>query len=252
MKQNIYQQDINKPACKSVLYVKGNAFGLILTMLICLLFFISACKKEKDQEQLPEFGTCTSAEIKGKLTFNSSTGAYTFRTNGGGTIVLNSTSINISHDDYTGFSIELWGGLIVNGQSKEAYNLENLNGKHVKDKISNRRTIIFPDGAKITIIAEDLASEALSISIYDGAESHHLNLNCSTNKLEWSSASSTFTQQLDNTEADGEAGGFRFTATGLVYDDYYIEEVAGNKVTDTIPIGEIYRATPDRVNDYWP
>ena len=238
MKGNIYQQHMN---------YKG-----VLTGLFYFFFLVSACKKEKDQEQLPEFGTCTSADSKGKLTFNSYTGGYTFRTNGGGTIVINPTFIKISHDDYAGFSIELWGGFIENGQPKEAYNHENLNGQHVKDKIANHRTIIFPDGAKMTLIANNILGEVLSISIYDGTESQHINLNCSTNKVEWSAESSPFTEELDNREADGEAGGFRFTATGLVYEDYYIEEVAGNKVINTIPIGEIYKANSNQVTDYWP
>ncbi len=231
-----------------------NIQSMTILIQICLLFSISSCKKSTDDnDQFPIFGTCEAVAAKGHLTFNSSNGTYTYKTRGGGTIVINSTTaITISHADYVGFSIDLWGGFIIDGVTKLGYNHENLNGKHVKDKIAKNRTILFPDGAKITITADSIIAPVLSISIYDGKEAHRINLRCSTRTIEWSTASSEFTQQIDNAEADGETGGFRFTATGLVFDDYYIEQIAGNKVQDTIPIGEIFRSSPSQVNDYWP
>ena len=227
--------------------------GISLIAICSLMLF--ACKKDKNDDtvNLPQFGTCNAAAAAGKLSFNAATGNYVFRTSGGGTITINPAShITLFHDDYPSFDIQLWGTVNTGGQVKTAGTHESLNGKHLKDRISSRRTVYFPDGSKFTLVSNGIVEPILSISIYDGAECHHLNFNCSSNTIEWSTASNGFTEQLDLNEADGEAGGFQFTSTGLIFNDYYVEETVGNKLVDTIPIGEIFRANPSQVVDYWP
>jgi hypothetical protein len=89
----------------------------------------------------------------------------------------------------------------------------------------------------------------ISVSIYDGDESHRINSSCKT--VEHSSISATTAQQLDNAEPDGETGTFEFTSTGLLYVNIYTEEVAGNKIMNRVLLGEIIRSNPNQVNDYY-
>ena len=53
-------------------------------------------------------------------------------------------------------------------------------------------------------------------------------------------------------EPDGEAGGFEFTSTGLLFVNFYTEDVQGQKINSRVPLGEIFRATPNQVVDYYP
>lgn len=229
--------------------VKVSAIGVV-SISVCLLLiilFTSACKKDKKST-----GTCSVSAVPptGHLTYTNASGPYTFRTNGGGTIVINPAGgVTIIHDNYAGFKIELWGDTTVNGQTKTSANHENLNGKHIKDRLGARRTIIFPDGAKVTLIADGVNGPLISVSIYDGAESHRINPVCNT--LESSSTILTTAQQLDNAEADGETGAIEFTASGLVFVNIYTENTVGNKVMNRYNLGEIFRNNPNMVNDHY-
>lgn len=224
--------------------------------LLALLLFVSACKKDNKEiteEEYPVFGTCKPVTASGSssLSLSGSNAIFTFETSGGGKIVIDpEKSLIISHKDYPGFQITFWGSTDANGQEKISGGHENLNGKHIKDRRTDRRTIIFPEGTKITMAAVGKTGQMLSISIYDGNQFHRFNPTCNT--LEYSSVNSPFTKQLDDAEADGETGTFEFTQTGLLYLNIYTEDVAGQKVEKRIPIGEIYRDQPNRVDDYYP
>jgi hypothetical protein len=227
---------------RRVLSFTGCLLGLILSL--------TACHKDEVVEKRPMLGSCQPVSPKGHLSYTSSSGSYTFQTNGGGTIVIDFKSfITITHADYPGFKIELWGGTYVNGEPKTSANHENLNGKHIKDRIGGRRTISFPDGAKLTLVADGEDGPLRSVSIYDGAESHHINPTC--NALELSSTTLAIAQQLDQAEADGETGGFEFTSSGLLFVNLYTEDVAGNKVVNRYLLGEIIRNSPGQVRDHY-
>jgi hypothetical protein len=217
-----------------------------------LLAFLTACHKDADepQKEEPEFeiGSCQGVAPGGHLTVSGST--YSYKTSGGGKIDIDlEEAITITHDDYTNFTIEFWGDTLVNGEHRTSGNHENLNGKHVKDRIGSRRTVIFPDGAKITFEADGRVGPIKWISIYDGAESHHINATCNT--LEESLNSATVAQRLDDAEADGETGTFEITETGLLFKNIYSEDTPGNKVENVQPIGELDRENPNRVIDYF-
>ncbi|HMR90910.1 MAG TPA: hypothetical protein PKC69_01285 [Chitinophagaceae bacterium] len=219
-----------------------------LCFLFCLtLFTVLACKK--DTQKGPE--ECASVAITGtRLTQAGGSGAFTYRTSGGGTIFIDpSTIIRFTHDDYARFNIELWGDTIVNGKRRTAANHENLIGKHIKDKLSHIRTFIFPDGAKITMTGDGVYGPLTSISIYDGADSHHINPACNT--VTYSSGSSAAAQQRDDSEPDGETATIEFTAEGLIYLNIYTENTPGNKVMQRVLLGEIKRDNPNNVTDYF-
>jgi hypothetical protein len=223
----------------------------MLVSMIGLLLFTS-CKKTKDQQsELPVFGTCKKVEAKGNLTYTNVAGPYTFKTNGGGIIIIDPQSqITITHNSYPGFKIDLWGITTVNGSNKLHSTHESLNYKHIKDRFGVSRTFIFPDGAKLTLVAANDTGNILSASIYDGAECHHINIGCNTN--EYSTVNdAAIVKKLDDAEPDGEAGGIEFTATGLVFVTFYTEDSAGNKVTNRILLGEIFRNNPTQVVDYF-
>jgi hypothetical protein len=214
----------------------------------------AACHKdtEEPREEKPEFelGSCQAVAATGHLT--ASDFKYTFTTSGGGKIEMDLKSyIKISHADYTNFTLELWGGIDEDedGIFSISDNHENVNGKHVKDRPGSRRTIIFPDGAKMTLVADGKTGPLQSISIYDGAESHHINVTCNT--VEESLAKSSVAQALDDAEADGETGTFEFTETGLLYKNIYTEDEPGKKVENVQPIAELNRDNPNQVIDYF-
>lgn len=108
----------------------------------------------------------------------------------------------------------------------------------------------FPDGAKITLISNGYAGPPVSIRIYEGNESHHINPACN-NTLEYSGTDAAITKLLDEAEADGETGTFEFTATGLVYVNIYTENIPGNKTENRVLLGEIFKEDPNNVYDYY-
>ena len=94
------------------------------------------------------------------------------------------------------------------------------------------------------------AAPALSLSIYDGSQVHHINLTCGV--LEYSNASSAdLARRMDEAEADGEAGGFEITDTGLIFFNLYTEDEPGRKVENRYDLGELDRNAPDQVKDHY-
>jgi hypothetical protein len=218
---------------------------------LTLLILFSACKKDKDtEEQLPVLGRCEAVSPAGTLASGSADELFNYKTAGGGRIsIYLNKSIRITHDDYPGFSLEFWGGVVLNGQSIISANHENLNGKHIKDRIGSRRSVIFPDGAKITFVADGEQGALLSVSIYENAQAHHINMRCL--KLEYSTSSGSISKKLDDAEADGETSSFEINSTNLLYFNLYMENTPGNKVNDRYDLGRLTRAFPSQVNDYY-
>lgn len=214
-------------------------------LLLAILFITGSCKKEKTEDN-----GCISTVPTGQLSFSDPAGPFTFKTSDGGTIVIDlALSVVIMHDDYPGFKIGLWGGSNVNGETKLFAQLESLNAKHIKNRLGSRRTIIFPGGAKITMVSEGEEGSLISISIYDGAESHQINYGCKA--LVNSSTSLAVAQQFDNAEADGETSKFEISATGLLWSNIYTEDVPGNKVNQIIKLAELFRNDPMLITDYY-
>jgi hypothetical protein len=227
-------------------------FPFAFLSLVFLAF--SACKKSKNEcGELPAFGICNKVAAAGNLSQTTAAGSFVYKTNGGGTITITEqNSIVITHDNYPGFKLEYWGDAGVAGHPLNSANHENLNGKHIKDRVGSRRTIIFPDGTKITTVAAGEVGAPISISIYEGAQAHHINANCNyLNVVEYSAVKDCMTKQLDDAEADGETATFEFVPTGLLYVNIYTEVTPGNKVMNRVPLGEIERNNPTLVRDYY-
>jgi len=221
-----------------------------------LLFTIASCKKESpdpcEGSQLPTLGTCIAVAPHAGLSFNDSTGVYTYRTKGGGIIIFDTTTIRIKHEDYPNFTYMLWGDYMEDGNVMPCFCRESLNGKHIKNKISKTRTIIFPDGAKLTMVAENEEMRVLTVSIYEGAHSYRFNTGLSCNRtLELSSAEICIRQALDQAEADGETASFEINSTGLTLFNLYTEDTPGNKVGNRYDLGGLELAEPNKVNDYY-
>lgn len=236
------------------------SFQYSTLMLISSLLFMaasfSACKEEEDDPcagtQLPVLGTCEEVTPTGNLVYIDSTDSYVFTTHGGGKILIDSVFIiQIRHNDYPNFKIEFWGNASQTAEPFNSVYHENLNGKHIKDRIdSTHRTIVFPDGAKITMVTNGATKRLRSVSIYDNGESHVFNVPC--NKLEHSITSDEcVAKALDDAERDGEAGSFEITETGLLYFNTYTEDVAGEKTENRYNLGEIFRDNPNQVNDWY-
>ncbi len=217
--------------------------------LLAILMF-SSCKKDKEAgERKNECGLVV--DPKGKLNFDAAEGVYNYRTSGGGQILIKlNAHIKIMHESYPGFKMEFWGLVSQSGPTGIlSGNHENLNGKHIKDRHGSRRTIIFPDGAKMTIVTAGEYEQILSVSIYEAGEAHRIAGPCNTVLLSTTDAAEA--KKLDDAEADGEAGSIELTPTGLIWWNDYTEPTPGNRTEQKVKLGEILRSRPDLVNDYY-
>jgi len=222
-------------------------------LLLASIFIIQGCKKDPiSHENNPPASPPQAVGPTGHMSGDSIGGPFTFITNSGGVIYVDLSDnhqISFTHEDYENFEIDLWGNVFDNGNTYLSANHESLNGKHLKDRLGNRRTIVFPDGAKITMHASGVEDPLVLVCIYDGAESH--GINASYNMLVHSSTDLAIATDLDNTEADGEAGGFEFSETGLIFFNNYTEDIPGEVVTDYYLLGELEWANPNLVTDYY-
>ncbi|MET0465777.1 MAG: hypothetical protein ABW007_21625 [Chitinophagaceae bacterium] len=220
----------------------------MLFLLVILLF--SACKKDKeDEQQRNECGLVV--DPKGKLQFDAAEGVYNYRTSGGGQILIKlNAHIKIFHESYPNFKMEFWGLVSQSGPTGVlSANHENLNGKHIKDRHGVRRTLIFPDGAKMTIVTAGEYEQILSVSIYEAGEAHRIAGPCNTVTISTTDAAEA--KKMDDEEADGEAGSIELTPTGLIWWNNYTEPTPGNRTDNKVKLGEILRSRPDLVNDYY-
>ncbi|MBL7697374.1 MAG: hypothetical protein JNK79_04430 [Chitinophagaceae bacterium] len=216
-----------------------------------LFLSLASCKKESEspKEELPELGTCVSVSPSGRLAM-SGTNSFTYITPGGGEIYVDlEGTIVIKHNFYENFKLEFWGGIEDDSNPIISANHENLNGKHIKDRIGKNWSIIFPDGVKVTFTSAGKDQPVLSVSIYDGSEIHHFNATC--HSLEYSSTSSPFVNELDALQPDGETSTFEFTDTGLTLWNIYIEDAVNKRVEKRQRLGELSRDNPNQVNDYY-
>lgn len=238
-------------SCRTVSVMKLSY--LVLIPLFSVLIFSSCKKGDTPAADELKLGTCSAVTPKAGMVQSGVADSFMYRTSGGGIIVIKpDISVTIRHEQYPGFKLELWGIEVVNGAAKLVGNHENLNGKHIKDKESGRRSVIFPDGAKLTIKGgNDYLGLIRSVSIIDGSNSHVLSFSCNQVVLEHSSTSVSLAQALDELEADGEASVIEFTADGLLWVNSYLENSSGTKVYNRVPLGEIMKATPTLVRDYY-
>lgn len=232
-------------------HIIKNARSFLFIKTAIIILVMSACKNDDDiEEPFPVFKTCKAVTPKGNLSISGdSNNMLLYITNGGGTIkyLMETHAFIFSHAVYPGFKIEFWGGTDDPLVSTAAH--ENLNGKQIKDKLGVGRSMVFPDGSKVTLVSDKNSGELLWASIYDGHEFHRINLICNT--IEYSSVNSVYAKQLDDAEADGETATFEFTETGLLFLNVYTEDEVGQKVEERVLLGEIFKDEPTIVNDYY-
>ncbi|PKN59205.1 MAG: hypothetical protein CVU56_01630 [Deltaproteobacteria bacterium HGW-Deltaproteobacteria-14] len=133
---------------------------------------------------------------------------------------------------------------------------ENLNGKHVKDWLSGRRSIAF-GGAMLTLHAQGPTGVVESLTIYDGPRSY--TIACPGNLVIDRTLDAASTVAREDAEADGEAGCLANKADGgLLFDGtYQQDEGADGKPMESVPspvrIAETFGPqNPHQVNDYYP
>lgn len=230
-------------------------FRIILVLLAAAgLSFFSACKKngkEGPSDELPVLGTCDPVPVGSGL-MSQGNGIYEYRSAGGVVFKMQrlneGLTITMTDNSYPNtVTYQLWG--ISPASEIRAALYENLNGKHVKNRIGNNRTIFFPDGTKITCVAAGPEKSITAVSIYDGATAHHLNINC--DKVEYSRLDAALAKRLDDQQPDGETSTYELTSTGLTFFNIYTENTPGNKVEQRIDLGKLYSANPNRVDDLY-
>ena len=238
---------------------KQSTFAKVFSL--ALFFLTLACSDDGEKQEataiipelvLPEFGKCAPVTQVSNLTIeNTAAGPkYHYISSGGAKIDIDPMfNVVAKYSGYANFNLEYWGNVNVDGTLKIGASHENLNGKHIKDRVGLRRTLVFPDGVKFTMIANGEQGQLLSISIFDGPMMHHINTVCNT--IEYSASNLELTKAIDNSEADGETAIFELTTTGLLYSNIYTENVAGTKVQSAVKLGEIFLANPGQVNDYY-
>lgn len=157
-------------------------------------------------------------------------------------------NIKVTLTDYNypgGVTFEFWGGGEVGSGDFSIH--ENLNGKHLKDVFHANRTMIFPDGVKVTIVSSSFKGVAEAVSIYDGEVAHRINL--LEDKVEYSAKNKEVSIEMEENEIDGETSTFERTEKGLFYYLIYTEDKLGEKIEKKIDLGELEESDPKKVND---
>lgn len=233
---------------------KVRSYKKIGAMLACI-GIVLACTKEKDTEFTPQewpvFGTCKPMPTGTGLRLAAS-GVYVFTSAGGAQVEIirkfkHTLMIKIKHQSFENFVYEFWGD---NEEGRlGAASHENLSGKHVKDRFGANRTVIFPDGTKMTYVSSApwYHGGITSITIYDQQQVHHFNMNCFM--LEYSASQPGFSTKLDEEQPDGETSTFDVLNDGILFYNIYNEDLPGQKIYKRVDIGRIYFAEPNRVDD---
>lgn len=228
----------------------GLARIVALNLFVVLVF--GACKKDHDKTtETTELGTCKEVAPRMGLKMEDPE-TFVYESAGGAVIRImrrsrESLIIHLRYKAYPNFSYEFWGDADPGELGPASH--ENLNGKHVKDRFGTNRSVIFPDGTKMTYVstAPWYMGGITAISIYDGEIVQHLNMECFA--LEYSALAGAFARELDAKQPDGETSAFELTETGLIFYNLYNEETPGNKVEKREDIGSLVTDNPNQVND---
>ncbi|MFC4256499.1 hypothetical protein GRI97_09775 [Altererythrobacter xixiisoli] len=192
----------------------------------------------------------TTPDPQDGLTRNAD-GTLTYLTRSGQwRVKLDGHTITVSYTGSDGMAAEMWGDPH-----------ENLNGKHIKDWETSRRSVVLGDGTKITMHADGPQEVIHTTSIYDGAQSHEIG--SVGNVVRHSCINTATARERDAQEADGETalltmlrspqsqiGGLSFlnvytetkTATGQMERDISITLLGDTGEGDI---------NPKQVNDYY-
>lgn len=152
--------------------------------------------------------------------------------------------------------IEVWGVGNPEGDPISATAHENLNGKHIKDLLHQRRTILLPDGVIVTMGVTPPMAGVRTVNVYDHDAAWRFD--AVDNSLTATAASPEEAASWEAAEANGETSEVVFTDVGGVRWDNIYEEgesEAGEplpRVEARVPLGETFGPNePTRVNDYY-
>lgn len=215
-----------------------NKWILFFTTLV----LFNSCEKNEIEKDGNE--ECTGLKISDRFTINKD-GFYVYRSSGGAEIkvkmVDNTVNVLISDTSFSNFTYELWEDVGWD------YLHENLNGKHIKDRLGSNRTILFPDGTKVTMVAAGVDQKVTSISIYDGDFS--LNFDTKCNLITYSKVDATANRIREAEELDGETSAFEITGNVLHFYNIYDEVIQGEKNQVRIDLGNVSLDNIHMVND---
>lgn len=192
---------------------------------------------------------CTATtEPRGRLVRDAG-GQFTYVTGSGlWTLKLDQHTITLTRSGV--FTWQVWGDPH-----------ENLNGKHVKDWLGTRRTLLLDDGTRITMHAEGPHGVVHTTSVYDGAQSHEIgNIG---NVLRHSCVNAEVASSREAAEADGETlylvnlRGPAMVQGYLYGENVYTETAVGDGAAEPefvpVPLGETgdHDTNPNQVNDLY-
>lgn len=155
----------------------------------------------------------------------------------------------IATDPTTRNKYEAWGAsdpaTVAGGTAHE-----NINGKHVKDFLGTRRTVLFDD---VVLTFTTAATGGVDhVSLYDAT--HGWQIDNLTNTVISTTTDATATATAEAAQADGETGRL-MNNPGCVmrFDNVWQQDADGGaKVEETTPIGETGGVeNPTQVRDYY-
>src|SRR5690606_1378855 len=180
----------------------------------------------------------------GRLTIDGATGGFEYLTVGGWTIRISKNwgVVGMFHGNGL-FKYEMWGA--PSGDPLVALTHENLNGKHIKDRLVNRRTHLLPGGTLITFNLPPGDPLAGTVSIYDDDQTHRIDL--AANAVTRSCAIGMYEEDQ---EPDGETSHFLDTETGMLFEHVYDEletpsGLPGQRIMNLYPLGRLYLDDPN-------
>jgi hypothetical protein len=180
---------------------------------------------------------------------------FTFSTSTNWRIHYEPSKLDIVAPTVTKDTLEFWGG--IPGDPWMSGNHENVNGKHVKDRAGNIRTVRLPDGALVTMTAAGAQAPLVTVSLYEGGQSH--TIQASTMTLTHSCAGDlAVATARERAEPDGETASLTITAGGGVYyaNEYVQGASASGEPLDKVPSVQRIAETggpanPNQVVDYF-
>ncbi len=232
---------------------KKNLWSVMVALSFCLLN--TSCKKEEKEkepdnntEALPTLNTCIGVAPAAGLTYSADENLFTFTGANGVLVTVNlEGSVTMAYESELQMSYSLWGY----ATDSIFCNHESLNGQHTKDRLGTTRSLLYPDGTKITLVVENTTQSEFyrvkGVVIKSGTACHYINMMCGV--LEYSGNSAHIATQLDNLFPDGETSSFELTDTGLVFFNSYTEEVTGQKVYERVDLGRLFFDSPNQVHD---
>ena len=214
---------------------------------------ITATSEGKSATAQITVNQCPPTGATGRLEFLCEENIWRYTTQGGWTVSItaNGGTVTIVNPHYgvVGTKVEFWGNM-PGDPNESTFAHENMNGKHIKDRVGNQRTIHTLDGAIITL---NVNPNLGRISIYDHDQSHRLDRVGNALVVARSCACAFYEEAL---EPDGEASGFVIDGEGYLWRNLYDQDVTGDgspgpKVPNVQPLSRVIESNPNQVNDYY-